>query len=743
MLSSICVLVLASSVSQISKSPIVWSNVGVGGGGSLFAPSFNPSSPDEIFTSCDMSQWFRTTNLGASWSVLDFRRIQGSGTTSPVQFTNVPGLLYALDFSNDLARPSKSLDGGKTWARLSVEPTGGAAYAFRADPSDSNRLLIASASDLYYSSNGGTSWSSKYHDASGNLHIAGAFFDGSTIAVGTGYGLLLSNNGGSTFVMSSATGIPSTEAICSFAGAKSKITTRFYVVTLGTADVYVGVGGAEAYNFRGLYTLDLGSSSWVSRTAAVGVHKPFFVVASPTDINIAYAGGTNAGYPTILKTTNGGQSWSPTFLAQGNVNIFTGWSGSGGDRDWGFGEICFGLGMCPTDSNRVAFTDYGFLHYTIDGGTTWRQAYVDPSTQNPPGASTPKFRNYKTVGLENTSSWWVSWMGGQNMWISQTDIGGIRSKDNGKTWGFDYTGFSLNTSYQTIVHPTTGVVYLAGSSVHDLYQSTYLQDARIDGGSGNVYFSSNQGQTWQSLGSLGKPVIQVALDPTNPNRMYASVVNSSTGGIYVSNNINLGVGATWTHLPDPPRTQGHPFNLKVLNDGTVICTFSGRRAGNPLNFTNSSGVFVSTNGGMTWSDRSNSNMLYWTMDITIDPFDATQSTWFCSVFSGWGGLANGLGGLFKTTNRGLNWTQIWNNTRVGSCSISPWNKNEMFVTTETDGLWWCTNLSAASPTFVQDASYPFRHPERVFFHPTKKGEVWVTSFGNGTRVGRILVTAVP
>ncbi len=243
-MSSICVLVLASSVSQISKSPIVWSNVGVGGGGSLFAPSFNPSSPDEIFTSCDMSQWFRTTNLGASWSVLDFRRIQGSGTTSPVQFTNVPGLLYALDFSNDLARPSKSLDGGKTWARLSVEPTGGAAYAFRADPSDSNRLLIASASDLYYSSNGGTSWSSKYHDASGNLHIAGAFFDGSTIAVGTGYGLLLSNNGGSTFVMSSATGIPSTEAICSFAGAKSGITTRFYVVTLGTADVYVGVGGA-------------------------------------------------------------------------------------------------------------------------------------------------------------------------------------------------------------------------------------------------------------------------------------------------------------------------------------------------------------------------------------------------------------------------------------------------------------------------------------------------------------------
>src|SRR4030095_5768372 len=32
-------------------------------------------------------------------------------------------------------------------------------------------------------------------------------------------------------------------------------------------------------------------------------------------------------------------------------------------------------------------------------------------------------------------------------------------------------------------------------------------------------------------------------------------------------------------------------------------------------------------------------------------------------------------------------------------------------------------------------SYPFRQPERVFFNPNNSGEVWVTSFGNGIRIG--------
>ena len=51
-------------------------------------------------------------------------------------------------------------------------------------------------------------------------------------------------------------------------------------------------------------------------------------------------------------------------------------------------------------------------------------------------------------------------------------------------------------------------------------------------------------------------------------------------------------------------------------------------------------MFVSTDGGRTWADRSDAGMRYWTKDVVVDPGDPTQSTWYAGVFSGWGGPAN-------------------------------------------------------------------------------------------------------
>jgi hypothetical protein len=60
----------------------------------------------------------------------------------------------------------------------------------------------------------------------------------------------------------------------------------------------------------------------------------------------------------------------------------------------------------------------------------------------------------------------------------------------------------------------------------------------------------------------------------------------------------------------------------------------------------------------------------------------------------------------------------------------------MFLTSEEDGLWYCANLSDATPLFEPVLNYPFRQPERVYFNPFNPAEIWVTSFGNGLRVGR-------
>lgn len=232
--------------------------------------------------------------------------------------------------------------------------------------------------------------------------------------------------------------------------------------------------------------------------------------------------------------------------------------------------------------------------------------------------------------------------------------------------------------------------------------------------------------------SFGHPVFWLATDPTNANRLYASVIRSTNGstvgGVYVCNNIQSGAQAAWTELTAPPRTQGHPACITVLNDGSVLATYSGRIASGA--FTASSGLFVYNPSTQKWTDVSDPGMHYWTKDVVVDPADSKQNTWYVCVFSGWGGPPNGLGGLYQTTNRGATWTRINALDRVTSITFNPLNANEAFLTTETNGLWRTENIHTPSPVFNLVSTYPFRQPERVFFNPYNPGQMWVSSFGN-------------
>jgi hypothetical protein len=58
-------------------------------------------------------------------------------------------------------------------------------------------------------------------------------------------------------------------------------------------------------------------------------------------------------------------------------------------------------------------------------------------------------------------------------------------------------------------------------------------------------------------------------------------------------------------------------------------------------------------------------------------------------------------------------------------------------------LWVCSNINAATPVFAEVTAYPFKQPERVFFNPYNKQEMWVSSFGNGMKIGVLLPTGIP
>lgn len=725
--------------------PTSWTSRGIGGGGSFYAPALSPFNDNEFFVSSDMSDLFHTTNFGLSYECVNQAQIQG-GHFSVAQFTSSSNTLYSLTYTGgNNSSPVKSTDGGKTWSPLASNPLPwDECYSLWADWNNSQAAVLAGWASIYITTNGGNSFKSislTQTNGTGGL-VGGAFFDSTNIYLGTSEGLMVSKNGGASFVNQGTPGIPAGEYIRSFAGAKVGGQMRFFVLTVASAYAGQDVGADYWGNFRGIYSMDNATGPWVRRAGGIDLASDFlmFIAMARNDINTVYAGGSKSlssgTVPGVMKTTDGGQTWTNLFNTVNNQNIVTGWSGQGGDRNWGYGEVVFGLAVAPSNSAKVVITDMGFVHKSTDGGQTWRQAYVNPADQHPAGSTSIANKSYHGIGLEDTSAWQILWNDPTNLFAAFTDIKGIRSTDGGNAWSFNYTGHSANTMYRAFIHPQTRAIYAATSDIHDMYQSTRLADAQLDSSdaNGKIICSTDKGASWQLLHYFGHPVFWLSLDPNRSNTIYASVVHSTSGGVFVSTNIQAGSASTWTRLPAPARTEGHPACLNVLNDGKVLCTYSGRRTAS--GFTASSGVFLYDPIQKTWTDLSDPGMRYWTKDLVIDPADPAQNTWYVGVFSGWGGPPDGLGGLYRTTDRGAHWSKINTLDRVTSITFNPGNLSEAYLTTETSGLWHTDNIRAASPVFALVNSYPFRQPERVYFDPFDPSEIWVCSFGYGMAVGR-------
>ncbi|MFI5204576.1 MAG: WD40/YVTN/BNR-like repeat-containing protein, partial [Flavobacteriales bacterium] len=324
-------LLILSGVCSLTFSfaqPAVWNSRGVGGGGALFSPSFNPANPNEYYISCDMSELFHTTNLGQAYNQVHFDEFVG-GHNSKVCFTSTANLLYSIAYVADIGTPVKSTDNGVTWNPLAGNPDPNEdIYTIHVDYANSNRVIISDYNAIHYSTNGGTTFT-QIHTAltgSGNV-VGGVFFDGNNIYIGTNDGVLFSINSGTNWSTAVLTGIPAGEAIWSFSAAKSGPTTRFFCLTGDPADIYVGLQGSDYWGFyRGIYTCDYGVTNWTSASTGITANDyPMFIGMAENNITTAYISGSNDNSePIVMKTTNVGGNWSHVLLTTSNQNVTTG-----------------------------------------------------------------------------------------------------------------------------------------------------------------------------------------------------------------------------------------------------------------------------------------------------------------------------------------------------------------------------------------------------------------------------------
>ncbi|MEE9445803.1 MAG: hypothetical protein V3V19_09085 [Cocleimonas sp.] len=516
---------------------------------------------------------------------------------------------------------------------------------------------------------------------------------------------------------------------------------------------------------------------------------PFWVRTSRNDIETVYLAGLDKNpwtRPSVIKNKQGGLGrWQSIFQTdenQGNnknvnyegsnwvpkkpnQNIQSGWAATDGvyeavngiiEMSWNWSPNAEGFAIDPNDSARLVFST-NTLHVSEDGGKLWRQVYTYQNIQNPAGQATPKHdsdKRYKSNGLEPTVAWWMEWLSDTNLIVALTDIKGMLSDDGGDSWRSLANTLANENTYKITKSIDRQHLYAATASPNDIYLDHYrlrdleyetsgikscLADRLSNEFMGTVSRSDSNGKNWEILQKFNCPVVWVEVDKSSPDTVYASVVHSKFGGIYVCKNARAKVPVFSILTQNPKSVGGNPQTIFSLENGDLLTSWSVRfdtETGKPVG----SGIFRWDTAGEPQKDwhsfQQPKAMDIWTRDFVLHPDD--PKVWFVATYNRYNkfsGKSNkveqGGGGIFRFSQNGERYQRITPDRlyRTDSIRVNPKNADEAYVTTENEGLWKTSNLSDENPTFKRVESFPYRHTVRVFYSP--QGQVWVTTFGGG------------
>lgn len=762
-------------------------STGVGGGGAFYGPTVSPHDPQVMFVTCDMSEMFYSSDGGKSWSVIDHRELQGKPQTE-VQFTSDALVLYACRTGVDAdfkpsSYPVKSLDGGKTWpaapgwpppawpsswaTALSHAPT-----KVFADPSRTDRYLVATPSELVLVV--GTTPTVVYNFVTTGLdgRVAGVLWDGADLYVGTNQGLLYSAGGQPfTKLATSLDAVSPTQYLMSFAGARSGGKLVFFGVTVVKRATQNGPQPpfandlTEAFYpaYAGVYRLDYvpGATQqvWTSVTSGLAASdKPGLVAMRRDDVGVVYLAAMGQGATTTRVYKGDGSTWTSVLTS----NVTTGWGGTStaalptapaptgtqyqpavGNESFVNSSTPCGLSVSPKDSRHVLVTDKACLHESRDGGATFTQLYVDPSTQNPPG-KVPAGRAYRSVGLEPTVCFWVDREPSGALRVAYNDVAMARSPGDG-SWvlGREHWALPID-SVDPVSGRTRTVAGDIGQVRRDANGVPFALQFQLAAPASGPYLETNtitesflqdvnksKGGLFRLSGDVWLPVTTgwgqaiATWFVFDGARMYVSVAHTGAtiGGLWYSDNPGA-ASPTWTRIPG---TEGHPYTICVLGPEHLLVSYSASIVGGAFQAT-SGVVELTRDAAGNWQQTKHSapGLDYWTMDVVVDPKDPT--IWYACAW----GSPKTAGGLYRKRGAGA-----WERLRSGattSCALNPQNPDEMIVCTRSDGLWSSANAQSASPTFTRETSYTFRAPIRAFYLGS---ELFITSNGNGVHVAPV------
>jgi photosystem II stability/assembly factor-like uncharacterized protein len=607
--------------------------------------------------------------------------------------------------------------GVAAWASLG--PPGGDVFDVASSTVDANVVLAGLApggsfgGTLYRSSDGGNNWSEvQVLDGTSVFDIE--FEPDGTAYLGTQDSVRKSTDGGLSWVTLNL-GI----------GANDQV----FDVALDPSDssiIWAGIADAAGSQPVNVMRSTDGGATWFDRTPPHAPLSGRAIAVDPNDSNtvIAVFGGDFGG-GEVWVTTDGGDSWMDrsaglpgnpfNAVVYDGTRLLVGGGLLFGSQFVGLYEspdlgvtwtplhdgtwpvlVVEDIAVDPNDAARIFVAiDGGGVNRTTDDGVTWQigvggsQALAGRSIRFRPGNSQDLFLGTSSLAVfhsTNSGDTFVQSSEG----ISELDLFSIDA--NSLNPDEIAVAFQGQNNGGVLSSTDTGVTWLLESAPPTRYSNVrFAPDGTlyaISSGPSSVapeglYRRENNG-SWTSLGPDQGPLYESDLNTTrfslnNPNLILLGGADFGVAGFEGTIWRSTDAGQSWTKVFESAAgTVERVTDLEIVEDGTDQNMVA---AWNSESGDNIGGALRSTDNGASWVDSS-AGLPGFFRGPRLCASPTNPQNLFVSAW-----LSFQSGGLFRTTDGGINWASTgWTtNQTVGDVASHPVDDQTFFVTQLSGG----------------------------------------------------------
>ncbi len=547
----------------------------------------------------------------------------------------------------------KSTDGGGSWSLILPSPYLPGDQHVVLKPGAPDTLLAGDRSGLYKSGNGGIDWQ---QIISGSVRaVAFAPSEASRIYATVGNQMHVSIDNGDNWLTRTLT-----------------VGNNLSAIAVHPVTPTIGYAGAD--NGHIFKTVD-GGDTWQDLNTGFPYESILTLAIDPLVPDRVFVSGPYA-FHIFHRSLDGGLHWEPMTAYMNPGNIV---------NDYAFDQ---------TTPGKIYGVTCHYLRQSVDGGTTWTNLATlsdcGLSLELDPATNVPLYSGGTSQGVQRSddagATWYVASQGmtaletwsiaasavaPEQLYAAASYAGGFASRDAGQSWIAAITnpGDYVMAAAADPTQPCVG--FLAG---------------------GSVYKTTDCGASWTSPWTFDGNVLALAVDPHDPNRVFAAGSKSYPDQIYVGKIFrSTTAGASWQEVtPSFPISRGLSIVVDPIISGTLyVGTGEGTMRGK-------AGLYKSIDGGTTWITDTKGIPTTGVREVRAMAIHPTNSNILYAMVTDGGSLK---GGLFRRTDPTGNWTRLQQYRFGAPMAIDPLSPHTLYWGKQGDpadpqstgGLWQSTD----------------------------------------------------